>query len=1045
MKHLLLLCLVLALSTPLTLSAQLPDGATAPDWTATDIFGNQHHLYDLLDEGKMVVIEFSATWCGPCWNYMLTGALEDFWNEHGPNGTDEAQVFYIEADQSTGIDDLYGNTGASQGNWVENIPFPIIDLQVGENIDNDYQITYYPTLYAVCSDRKIYELGQVPAAVWAEFIQSCALTGSLTDTEPATCFGDGTATVEASGGVSPINYQWSNGDSGPVLQGVGAGTYSATITEANGRNVVIDDIVITGADAPITLADSEVEPALCYASADGSVSISLQDGALPFDYDWSNGAHTQNLNNVAQGTYTVNATDNNGCTFEATFEVPAPDELVAEYATTPEYCDQEDGTVALDIDGGVGNYDISASEGTVVGNQVLDIPAGFVSVTIEDGNGCLWNETIEIEFVPEPNVYFNPDPTITCTQPQAAVTGYVNQGSGDYEYEWTTTNGNIVGPANQATIQVDQAGDYDLLVYDLFSGCQVASSIEVVSQVVTPAVTAGDDEPISCEALQPQLAGVGDPGFTVSWTSPDGNIVGGGNTYQPTVDAPGMYIIEVTNPDNSCSNQDTVVVLNEINPADAAYQYQTSSLTMIGTDMSTGSNLSGWTWTFGDGNTSNEPNIVHTFASAGTYEVCISVQNGCGVSQICQSVEVTSSGSVINVDAQIQNVLCNSDTTGSIVLQVNGGTGNYTYAWTGPNGATYSTPSIVAIIAGVYQVVVSDDQSNVFIGEYTVTEPALITLVGSTVIDNQCFGQSNGSLAVDITGGVSPFTYSFNGGPSQPENLISNLPGGIIECIATDANGCSFLAGPYTIQEPLELTHAAVVTDVRCHGESNGSASVVVNGGVAPYTYLWNLNGSTEPAISDVPAGSYTCAVVDHNGCNYNAIAIVAEPEVLSGITLQTVDATGPEQNNGSITIEAAGGVAPYTVAWSNGATGTTIEGLIPGTYSYIITDANGCSYAPGTPITISGIVATVDIDWSAFISLAPNPSKGDVIVKWEGLEIENGTVTLLTMEGKRLESRSIKGGQGQWDLSGLGLSSGIYVVLFEMDKQAVPFKLIVL
>jgi PKD repeat protein len=1045
MKQLLLLCLVLVISTPLKLSAQLPDGATAPDWMATDIFGNQHHLYELLDEGKMVVIEFSATWCGPCWNYMLTGALEDFWEEHGPNGTDEAQVFYIEADQNTGIDDLYGNTGSSQGNWVEAIPFPIIDLQVGENIDNDYQIAYYPTLYAVCSDRKIYELGQVPAGVWAEFIQSCGLEGSLTGTEPATCFGEGSATIEASGGVSPITYEWSNGDSGPVLQDVGAGTYSATITEANGRFVVIDDIVITGADAPISLADSEIEPALCYASATGSVSIDLQDGALPYEYDWSCGAQTQNLNNVVQGTYTLNATDNNGCPFEATFEVPAPDELVAEYATTPEYCDQEDGTVSLDIYGGVGNYDISASEGSVIGNQVLDIPAGFVTITIEDGNGCLWNENIEIEFVPEPIVYFSPDPAITCTQPQAAVTGYVNQGSGEYEFEWTTMNGNIVGPANQPTIQVDQAGDYDLLVYDLLSGCQVESTVAVESQIVSPAVTAGDDEPISCEALQPQLAAAGDPGFTITWSSPDGNIVGGGNTYQPIVDAPGLYIIQVVNPANSCSNQDTVIVINQINPAIAAFQYQTSSLTLSGTDVSTGSNLSGWIWTFGDGNTSNDPNIVHTFASAGTYEVCISVQNGCGVSQVCQSVEVTSTGSVLNVDAQIQNVLCNSGATGSILLQVNGGTGNYTYLWTGPNGSTYTTPTIEAIIAGIYQVVVSDDQGNVFIGEYTVTEPTLITLVGSTVIDNQCFGQSNGSLAVDITGGVSPFTYSFNGGAPQTANLISNLPGGIVECIATDANGCSLLAGPYTIQEPLALGHSAIITDVKCHDESNGAASVLVNGGVIPYTYLWSFNGSTETVLLGVPAGSYSCAVVDHNGCNYDATVVVSEPDVLNVGTIQSVDATGPEQNNGSITLEVVGGVAPYIVTWSNGATGTTIEGLVPGSYTYVITDANSCSYAPGVPVTISGTVSTPDIDWSAFISLAPNPSKGDVIVKWEGLKIENGTLTLLTLEGKRLESRAIKAGQGQWDLSGLGLSSGIYVVLFEMDKQAVPFKLIVL
>ena len=1045
MKHLLLLCLVVLFAAPASVNAQLPDGSTAPDWTLHDIFGNEHHLYDLLDDGKMVVIEFSATWCGPCWNYMLTGALEDFWNEHGPNGTNEAQVFYIEADQSTGIDDLYGNTPGSQGNWVENIPFPIIDLQVGENTDNDYQISYYPTLFAVCSDKKLYELGQVPAAVWAEFIQSCGLTANVADTNPANCFGEGSATVEASGGVSPITYQWSNGDTGPVLQNVGAGTYSCTITEANDKDVVLTDIIITGADAPIGLADSEIEPALCYSSATGSVSIVLEEGVPPYSYDWSNGSTAQNLTNVTQGSYTVNATDNNGCPFEATFEVPAPDELVASYETTPEYCDQEDGTVVLDIEGGVGNYDISASDGTVLGNQVLDIPAGTVTITVEDGNGCIWNDNIEIEFVPPPDLYFTPDPAISCVQPVTNVTGYVQQGSGDYEYEWTTTNGNIVGPAIQATIQVDQAGDYNLIVYDLFSGCQVESSVGVTSNVNPPAVAAGADEPISCEILQPQLDATGDPGYTVSWTSPDGNIVAGGNTYTPTVDAAGVYIIQVTNPANSCTNTDSVVVLNEINPANAAFQYQTSSLTMIGTDISTGSNLSGWAWTFGDGNTSTDPNVVHTFAAAVTYQVCISVQNGCGVSQICQSVEVTSSGSVINVNAVIENVLCNNGNNGSIVLQVNGGTGNYTYTWTGPNGASYATPSIDTLIAGVYQVVVSDDLGNIFIDEYTVTEPTPIVLVGSTVIDNQCFGQSNGSVAVDITGGVSPFSYSFNGGAAQPENIISNLPGGVIECVVTDANGCPFLAGPYTIQEPAQIGFDASLTNVKCHGESNGAIAITSNGGVAPYTYLWAFNGNTTPSVDNLPAGTYTCAVTDHNGCVSDAIVSVGEPAVLGITNLVVSNATGPEQNNGSISLDVIGGTAPYVVSWSNGATGTTIQGLVPGEYTYSITDANGCIIGSASPVVVSGTVSTSAVDWSDYISLTPNPSKGNVTISWEGLKVENGTMTVLTLEGKRLDSRTFNSGKGQWDLSGLGLSSGIYVVLFEMNQQAIPFKLIVL
>ena len=1045
MNKTLLFVLLMGIMSPFSAFAQLPDGSTAPDWTHDDIFGNTYHLYDLLDEGKMVVVEFSATWCGPCWNYMQTGALEQHWEEYGPNGTDESQVFYIEADQTTGLDDLYGQTPESQGNWVAAIPFPIIDLQAGENTDNQYQITYYPTLFAVCPDKTLYEVGQVPASVWAGWIESCTLAAEVADVQDATCYGDGSITLDVSGGKTPINYNWSNGSHGASLQNVGAGSYSVTVTEANGKLVVIQDIEIEGAETPITLADSEIENALCFETSTGAVSIELEAGVEPYSYDWSNGAHTQNISNVPAGTYTVVATDDNGCPFEETFVVDEPEELTAAYETTPEYCDLGNGTIALEIDGGVGSYEVFASEGTVVGNNIFDLTAGAVTATVEDGNGCIWEEDVDIDLEAAPDLYFTPSPLITCLQPTTNVTGYVDGGSGDYQYDWTTTNGNIIGATNQPTILVDQEGDYQLEINDIFSGCQVYNVVAVNSTQDPPAVAAGTDEPISCEIQEPVLGASGAPNNVIEWSTPDGNILSGGNTYTPTVNEPGLYIIEVTNPANSCVNVDSVIVLDQIDPAAANFQFQTSGLTMIGTDISTGSNLSGWSWTFGDGNTSSDPNTVHTFASEGTYNVCLSVQNGCGSSSNCFDVVVTPDGSTILVSADIQNVLCNSYETGAITVQVNGGSGNYTYSWTGPNGDTYTNPSIDSLPAGVYQLVVSDDQGNLFIGEFTITQPDAITLVGSTVVDNLCFGQSNGSVAVDITGGVGPFQYSFNGGPFQTENSINNLPAGVIEALVNDANGCPFLAGPYTIQQPDVIGHDAAITSVRCYGEANGAISLTISGGVAPYTYLWDFNGNTTAEVNQLSAGTYTYAITDHNGCLSQASVQVNQPDVLDTYDVKSTDASNVEQNNGSITIEISGGVAPYLVSWNNGATGDTLVGLIPGEYFYTITDANGCITTNTTPIVISGIVSTNAVDWAQYISIVPNPSKGNVIVSWKGLQVENGIMTLVTLEGSPLYTRKITEGTGSWDLSGAGLSSGIYLVLLEMKGDVVPFKLVIL
>lgn len=143
----------------INLKAQLPDGSIGPDWVATDIDGVEHHLYDYLDEGKVVIIDFFTTWCAPCWEYHNNGTLDEMWELYGPDGTNEVMIFQIEQDNETGMEELLGGAG-SQGNWIEGVPFPTINDAPNPNnppygtICADlYEITYIPTIYIICPSR----------------------------------------------------------------------------------------------------------------------------------------------------------------------------------------------------------------------------------------------------------------------------------------------------------------------------------------------------------------------------------------------------------------------------------------------------------------------------------------------------------------------------------------------------------------------------------------------------------------------------------------------------------------------------------------------------------------------------------------------------------------------------------------------------------------------------------------------------------------------------------------------------------------------------
>jgi len=134
--------------------AQLPVGSVAPNFTLTDINGTTHTLYDYLDQGKTVVLDFSTTWCVPCWDYHEAHTLDSVYAKYGPDGTDEMIVFFIEGDLSTSSDDLHGTGGNTQGDWTSGVEYPIIDITEISVVD-DYMIPGWPTIYMICPDRFI--------------------------------------------------------------------------------------------------------------------------------------------------------------------------------------------------------------------------------------------------------------------------------------------------------------------------------------------------------------------------------------------------------------------------------------------------------------------------------------------------------------------------------------------------------------------------------------------------------------------------------------------------------------------------------------------------------------------------------------------------------------------------------------------------------------------------------------------------------------------------------------------------------------------------
>lgn len=215
--------------------AQTPVGTLVPNFTLTDITGTTHSLYQYLDQGKTVVIDISAIWCGPCWSYHNTNALENFYAAHGPAGADDAMVFFLEGDASTSSACLYAPGpcagGTSQGDWVTGATHPIFNLSSSEVSLLPLDISYYPVMYVICPNRTVYKSGTAGSIGTLSLLNSYMGDCTLATSGLNAALNSYTGSIETPCG--------NTGNAKVILQNMGTDTLtSCTITATVGATTI---------------------------------------------------------------------------------------------------------------------------------------------------------------------------------------------------------------------------------------------------------------------------------------------------------------------------------------------------------------------------------------------------------------------------------------------------------------------------------------------------------------------------------------------------------------------------------------------------------------------------------------------------------------------------------------------------------------------------------------------------------------------------------------------------------------------------------------
>jgi hypothetical protein len=278
------------------------------------------------------------------------------------------------------------------------------------------------------------------------------------------------------------------------------------------------------------------------------------------------------------------------------------------------------------------------------------------------------------------------------------------------------------------------------------------------------------------------------------------------------------------------------------------------------------------------------------------------------------------------------------------------------------------------LTAGTYLVNVTDGNNCSKIDTVIVAQPQAIS-DALTATNPLCHGSATGSIALSAQGGTGALSYQWNPAISS----LNNLNAGTYNLTVIDANNCQH-TDAVTLTEPSAISTQNQVTNVLCHnGGSTGAATVTPAGGTGTYTYLWNTGAQTN-TLSNVAAGTYTVAVTDANSCAYTDTVVIAEPATgISTSTSSTTAHTGG--TDGTATVTATGGTGTLSYHWNTTPiqTTATASNLAGGTYTVLVTDANGCSTTAN--VTVAVYTAINDVKEITNLSIYPNPASSNLTV----------------------------------------------------------------